>query len=661
VSTSSSSLDRELLATLERAFAHHSGADSRIDWAELQKALGLRSKYLARRMLSLFDLNGDGVISKDEFLAGVRALILGTDREKLHFAFRLHDHDGDGTLDYQELVRMIAISLAESDIGEKLSQPPEYLARVLLTMADRDRDGRLSFDEFAAVVMKRPELLRKMTRSEAVWIAPNEDLLVLLDERAAGRKLPRDTLLERGPALYVLLGIVALANVALFTVSLVRGGAFVTSNPIVEAGRASARCLDFCGALILVPMMRRLGTRVRSTWLGRVIPVDDAVDFHRVVGHTLFFLSVFHASAFVAAFAVGHASSSIGKLLSIWRGATGIALIVVFSVMWVCSLSFVRRSQRFELFAYTHWLWAAWFALAIAHGPKFGLWVGVPLLGFLFEQALRWSRRAPASAIDSSLPLRSGVTRLAIARPPGFRFGPGDYAFLRIPAIAKHEWHPFTISSAPERLELTFHVRSLGNWTAALRRRAEQVPDAPRLIAYVDGPYGSPSAHIFESKYAVLIGAGIGVTPFASVLESIVLRAKGAGPSKLERVHFFWLNRDQYSFEWFSALLAELEKIDAKSLLEIHLCMTGARAGATALGLEIAREIMHSAGRSDIVTGLRTHTHLGPPDWEAMLGAVRARHGGERVDVYFCGPPGLAKKLRPVCQRLGMTFREERF
>ena len=31
-----------------------------------------------------------------------------------------------------------------------------------------------------------------------------------------------------------------------------------------------------------------------------------------------------------------------------------------------------------------------------------------------------------------------------------FHFRPGDYVFLNIPAIAKHEWHPFTISSCPE-------------------------------------------------------------------------------------------------------------------------------------------------------------------------------------------------------------------
>jgi hypothetical protein len=29
--------------------------------------------------------------------------------------------------------------------------------------------------------------------------------------------------------------------------------------------------------------------------------------------------------------------------------------------------------------------------------------------------------------------------------------------------------------------------------------------------------------------------------------------------------------------------------------------------------------------------------------------------------VFFCGPPGLGAKLRPNCERLVMTFREEKF
>ncbi len=53
-----------------------------------------------------------------------------------------------------------------------------------------------------------------------------------------------------------------------------------------------------------------------------------------------------------------------------------------------------------------------------------------------------------------------------ITRPKEFKFKSGDYLMLRIPKIARYEWHPFSISSAPEKKdELWLHIRSLGNWT----------------------------------------------------------------------------------------------------------------------------------------------------------------------------------------------------
>jgi len=46
--------------------------------------------------------------------------------------------------------------------------------------------------------------------------------------------------------------------------------------------------------------------------------------------------------------------------------------------------------------------------------------------------------------------LPSRVTHLTIKKPPNFYFHPGDYVFVQIPSLANYEWHPFTISSAPE-------------------------------------------------------------------------------------------------------------------------------------------------------------------------------------------------------------------
>ena len=43
---------------------------------------------------------------------------------------------------------------------------------------------------------------------------------------------------------------------------------------------------------------------------------------------------------------------------------------------------------------------------------------------------------------------------------------------------------------------------------------------------YIDGPYGTATREIFTTEHAVLIGAGIGVTPMASILQSIMYKYK---------------------------------------------------------------------------------------------------------------------------------------
>ncbi|NWH68069.1 NOX5 oxidase, partial [Geococcyx californianus] len=67
------------------------------------------------------------------------------------------------------------------------------------------------------------------------------------------------------------------------------------------------------------------------------------------------------------------------------------------------------------------------------------------------------------------------VTHLVIERPQFFHYKPGDYIYLNVPAIATYEWHPFTISSAPEQQEtLWLHIRSLGQWTNKLYEYFQQ-------------------------------------------------------------------------------------------------------------------------------------------------------------------------------------------
>lgn len=91
--------------------------------------------------------------------------------------------------------------------------------------------------------------------------------------------------------------------------------------------------------------------------------------------------------------------------------------------------------------------------LLILHGPNFWKWFIFPGVIYVLERAYRifFVTERGKTYISSGLLLPSKVTHLVIKRPVHFDFHPGDYVFVNIPAIAKYEWHPFTISSAPEQ------------------------------------------------------------------------------------------------------------------------------------------------------------------------------------------------------------------
>lgn len=118
----------------------------------------------------------------------------------------------------------------------------------------------------------------------------------------------------------------------------------------------------------------------------------------------------------------------------------------------------------------------------------------------------------------------------------------GQYIFICCPEISYFQWHPFTLTSAPQEDYLSVHIRVVGDFTAALAKavgcnfegRGEKkdgddkessaiMPpinrNLPRVM--VDGPFGSASEDFLNYETVLLVGAGIGVTPFASILKSI--------------------------------------------------------------------------------------------------------------------------------------------
>ena len=71
-------------------------------------------------------------------------------------------------------------------------------------------------------------------------------------------------------------------------------------------------------------------------------------------------------------------------------------------------------------------------------------------LSYIFRTRLfaRW-RYGMVEITEAAL-LPSDVTHLVLRRPNNFKYKAGDYVYICIPSIARDEWHPFSISSAPE-------------------------------------------------------------------------------------------------------------------------------------------------------------------------------------------------------------------
>lgn len=66
---------------------------------------------------------------------------------------------------------------------------------------------------------------------------------------------------------------------------------------------------------------------------------------------------------------------------------------------------------------------------------------------------------------------------------------------------------------------------------------------------------------MFGFPVGLLVGGGIGVTPFASVLKSIFYKICDENQRLiLKKVYFVWICPETHSFEWFADMLAELER-----------------------------------------------------------------------------------------------------
>jgi predicted ferric reductase len=191
---------------------------------------------------------------------------------------------------------------------------------------------------------------------------------------------------------------------------------------------------------------------------------------------------------------------------------------------------------------------------------------------------------------------------------------PGQFAFITFDE--KEGAHPFTIASADRGdRSISFQIKALGDYTRTLGKRLE-VGHAVK----VEGPYGRfDMARQDSSAQQIWIAGGIGVTPFLAWLDAL---QQTSSPVSAD-LHYCTRDRANDPF------VARLEASCA-ALPGIHLHIHGAQQGETLSATDVAA----------------------------------AQAGSRRSEIWFCGPQGLAEKLKQELKALRcrkISFHHEAF
>uniref|UniRef100_A0A3Q3FHW2 NAD(P)H oxidase (H2O2-forming) n=1 Tax=Labrus bergylta TaxID=56723 RepID=A0A3Q3FHW2_9LABR len=459
-----------------------------------------------------------------------------------------------------------------------------------------------------------------------------------------------------------------------------------TSVVGIVVARGTAAAISFLFPYMLLTVCRNLITLGRETFLNRYIPFDAAIDFHRFMAMTAVILSVVHSLGHVVniyMFSICDLSilsclfpkvfsnngSELPMKWSWWffqtvPGVTGVLLLFTFAFMYVFASRYFRRIS-FRGFWITHYLYIVVYILTVIHGsyaliqePRFYIYLIPPALLFLLDKLISLSRKKSEIPVLRAELLPSGVTHLEFKRPQGFVYRSGQWVRIACLMLGTDEYHPFTLTSAPHEETLSLHIRAVGPWTSKLRElyTEENVLELgayPKL--YLDGPFGEGHQEWVDFEVSVLVGGGIGVTPFASILKDLVFKSSIKSKFQCKKVYFIWVTRTQRQFEWVSDIIREVEEMDTQELVSVHTYITqvAEKFDLRTTMLYVCERHFQKVWNRSLFTGLRSVTHFGRPPLVSFFSSLQEVHPEVgKIGVFSCGPPGLTKNVEKACQQM---------
>ncbi|XP_031559628.1 NADPH oxidase 4-like [Actinia tenebrosa] len=290
-----------------------------------------------------------------------------------------------------------------------------------------------------------------------------------------------------------------------------------------------------------------------------------------------------------------------------------------------------------------------------ADEPQAWKFLFVPLCIYLLDRMIRFLRKFEKVEIVKVVCHSSDVVELRM-KMKHLEASPGQYVYISCSRVAKFEWHPFTLTKCPISEDDVFsvHFKITGDWTRkfsreifAFREDPEKLPllvqrDKQSYILRrssiricVDGPYGSPCMDVAQYEVSLCIATGIGVTPFAALLNNLrmekLLKQRTNYP---RRIYFIWVSRDVISHRWFIDILYSK-----------HLQLWESN----------CPDVLACENQCTTSSWMRARLTQGRPDWQSIFRRVAQENPRSTVGVFYCGTKNVSSKLRKLCNKSNKT------
>ncbi|MQL93070.1 hypothetical protein Taro_025705, partial [Colocasia esculenta] len=324
----------------------------------------------------------------------------------------------------------------------------------------------------------------------------------------------------------------------------------------------------FCCAFLFFPVTR--GSSVLPLF---GLSPEASIKYHVWLGHITLLLFALHSFGFVIYWAITDQAWQLLKWQKVYVPNLAGEISMVFGlILWATTFRPVRRN-KFELFFYTHQLYALFMFFFLLHvGISYFCIILSGVYLFMLDRYLRFLQSQSKVRLVSARHLPNETVELNFSKNPRLNYGMMSSAFIKVPSISKLQWHPFTVTSNNNMEPDTFSVVVVkqGTWTQKLSQTLSS-PSLERLEVALEGPYGHISCTDFlRYESLVMVSGGSGITPFISIIRELLFRSamkEGPGtPTSVRLICAFKTTADLTMLDLLLPLSSARNEVDLSRL-----------------------------------------------------------------------------------------------